>query len=63
MDKQKNYLVLAASNKGRLQVLPKKPRSRRYWIGHRCFAAVITYHAFINIMEVNINAIFMNALD
>ena len=61
MDKQKNYLVLAASNKGRLQVLPKKPRSRRYWIGHRCFAAVITYHAFI--MELNNNTIFMNASD
>ena len=61
MDRQKNYFVPAASKLGRLQVLPKKPRSRRYWIGRRCFAAVFTYHAFI--MELNIKTIFMNALD
>ena len=61
MDKQKNYFVPAASKLGRLQVLPKKPRSRRYWIGRRCFAALFTYHAFT--MELNNNTIFMNALD
>ena len=61
MDAHKNYFVPAVSKLGLLQVLPKKPRSRRYWIGRRCFAAVITYHAFI--MELNNNTIFMNASD